>query len=94
MSDRVWTVAGFEAGEKVFERTIPVDAIAESDVKGLLQRLAARGLSEEDVVSRLARVGPPQRRRSALDELDGDAFGFTTSQAAGRYYVATLGETE
>ena len=51
MSDRVWTVAGYEAGEKVFERTIPVDAIAESDVKGLLQRLAARGLSEEDVIS-------------------------------------------
>ena len=93
MSDRVWTVAGYEAGEKVFERTIPVDAIAESDVKGLLQRLAARGLSEEDVVS--ASLGSDHRSGAlGLDELDGDAFGFTTSQAAGRYYVATLGETE
>lgn len=93
MSDRYWTVTGYEAGEKVFERTIPVNSIAESDVKALLQRLAARGLSEEDVVS--ASLGSDHRSGAlGLSEVEGEGFGFTTDQAAGRYYVATLGETE
>ena len=91
MSDRFWTVTGFEGGEKVFERAIPVASIAESEVKGLLQRLAARGLDEEEVVA--SSLGSEHRSASLeISEADGEGFGFTTNQAAGRYYVATLGE--
>ena len=51
MSERFWSVRGYDSDTVVFDRSISVDDIAESEVKALLQRLAARALSEEEVVA-------------------------------------------
>lgn len=91
MSDRFWTIVGYDAGIKSFEQTIPVDAISESQVKTVLQRLAARSLTEEEVIS--ASLGSERDGPLDLQELDGEDFGFTTDQSGLRYYVATLGDT-
>lgn len=90
MSERFWTVVGYDKGRKIFERDIAVDDIAESAVKTLLQRLAARGLTEDEVV--LASLEDADSGPLAVTQLDGDAFGFATAPVAGVNYVATLGE--
>ena len=92
MSDRSWTVTGYENGNKVFETTIPVDSIAESDVKALLQRLAARALTEEEVVA-ASLLSAHRSAHLELSETSGGDFGFTSDQGASRYYVATLGDS-
>lgn len=88
MSERFWTINGFENGVSVFQTTIAVDDIAESEVKALLQMLASRGLSEDDVVAATLEAGALEIART-----EGEAFGFTTLETGGRTYIATLGDT-
>ena len=91
MSERFWSVVGYDNDSIVFERRISVDDIAESDVKALLQRLAARELSEDEVVA--ASMDSSAAGGLSISRLPGDSFGFTTPAAAGRRYVATLTDT-
>ena len=91
MSERFWSVVGYDNDSIVFERRISVDDIAESDVKALLQRLAARELSEDEVVA--ASMDSSAAGGLSISRLPGDSFGFTTTVAAGRRYVATLTDT-
>jgi hypothetical protein len=88
MSERYWTITGHENGLSVFTTTIAVDDIAESEVKSLLQMLAARGLTEDEIVAATLDEGALEISRT-----EGDAFGFTTLEAGGRTYTATLGDT-
>lgn len=90
MSDRFWTIVGYDAGLKSFEQTISVDSISESEVKTLLQRLVARGMTEDEVVT--ASIGSERKSLLELQEIDGEDFGFTTDQTGLRYYVATLSD--
>ncbi len=91
MSERHWTILGYDGGAKVFEQSVSVDAIAESDVKELLRRLAARHWSEEQVVA--ASLSSPSREPilEIVETSDGP-FGFTTDASYPRYYVAVLGD--
>ena len=90
MSDRYWTVVGYDHGRMVFERDIAVDDIAESTVKALLQRLAARGLGEEEIVA--ASIGGADEGPLSVGPLGGETYGFATAPAGERHYVAVLGE--
>lgn len=90
MSDRFWTIVGYDAGLKSFEQTISVNSISESEVKTLLQRLVARGMTEDEVVT--ASIGSERKSLLELQEIDGEDFGFTTDQTGLRYYVATLSD--
>lgn len=92
MSERSWTIIGYDGAAKVFEKSVPVDEIAESDVKALLQRLAARHWSEEQTV--LSSLGSDYRTPLLeVTEISDGLFGFTTDPAQPRYYVAILGDT-
>ncbi len=88
MSERYWTINGYENGVSVYQTSVAVEDIAESDVKALLKQLAARGLSEDEVVAATLDDGALE-----LSRIEGDAFGFTTVEAGGRTYVAVLGDT-
>ena len=91
MSERHWTILGYDGGAKVFERSVPVDAIAESDVKELLRRLAARHWSEEQVVG----ASLSSSARDAILDISETAEGpfvFTTDPSYPRYYIAVLGD--
>jgi len=91
MSERFWSVRGYDSDTVVFDRSISVDDIAESEVKALLQRLAARALSEEEVVA--ASMDKSEAGALSVARLPGDTFAFTTATTAGRRYVATLADT-
>lgn len=91
MSDRSWTISGFNSGSKVFEEVVSVDTIAESEVKELLRRLASRHLSEADVVA--CSLGSDYRAATLdLAELADGPYGFTTDAGFPIYYTAVLGE--
>lgn len=59
-------------------------------MKTLLQRLVARGMTEDEVVT--ASIGSERKSLLELQEIDGEDFGFTTDQTGLRYYVATLSD--
>lgn len=91
MSERIWTILGYDSGAQVFEQAVPVDAIAESDVKSLLRRLVARHWTEEQTV--LASLSSDHRvDLLEVSELSDGPFGFTTDQTKPRYYTAILGD--
>lgn len=90
MSERFWSVRGYDGDSVVFDRSISVDEIAESEVKALLQRLAARALSDEEVVA--ASMDKSEAGALSVARLPGDSFAFTTATTAGRRYVATLAD--
>lgn len=93
MSDRNWTITGYDGGAKVFETTVSVDEIAESDVKALLQRLAARHWSEEQTVQSSLSSDYREPLLEVVEIRDGP-FGFTTDPVHPRYYVAVLDDAE
>lgn len=91
MSDRSWTISGINSGETFFEQIVSVDTIAESEVKELLRRLAARHLSEADVVA--ASLGSDHRVETLdLEELSEGPYGFTTETSFPIYYTAVLSD--
>ncbi|TPE48828.1 hypothetical protein [Amaricoccus solimangrovi] len=91
MSDRSWTISGLNGGDAFFQQVVPVDQIAESEVKELLRRLASRHLGEADVVA--CSLGS-DFRAAALDlaELTEGPYGFTTDTGFPIRYTAVLGE--
>ncbi len=91
MSERNWTIAGYDNGVMVFSEVVSVDSIAESDVKALLQRLASRHWSEQQVV--LASLSSDHREPLLeVSETSDGPFGFTTNPEFPRYYTAILGD--
>lgn len=93
MSDRSWTISGVNSGETFFEQVVPVDTIAESEVKELLRRLASRHLAEADVIA--CSLGSDHRAGTLdLAEIDGPAYGFTTDPGLPIHYTAVLGESD
>lgn len=91
MSERSWTITGLNNGVTFFEQIVAVDSIAESEVKALLQRLAARHLSEVDIVA--SSLGSDYRT-ALLDiaETEDGPFGFTTDATLPILYTAILGD--
>jgi hypothetical protein len=45
-----WVTRGYEGAERTFERHIPVGHLSEKEVEMLLKRLAARHLTEDEIV--------------------------------------------
>ncbi|MER2507466.1 hypothetical protein [Amaricoccus sp.] len=91
MSERHWTILGYDGGAKTFEQSVPVDVIAESDVKELLRRLVARHWSEEQVVAASLSSTAREPILEIAETAEGP-FGFTTDANYPRYYVAILGD--
>ena len=51
MTQRYWKISGYDGSRTVYERSVPEGALSESEVVTLLQRLAARHLSDDEVFS-------------------------------------------
>lgn len=51
MPQPFWKIQGYDGLEKTFEQTIPFGSLSEKEMIALLQRLAARHLDDEEVVS-------------------------------------------
>jgi hypothetical protein len=51
MAGRYWKITGYEGARTAYERMVPESALNEAEVITLLQRLAARHLSDDEVFS-------------------------------------------
>ena len=79
-----WRIEGYDSIELIFERDVPGN-LSESEVLAMLQRLAARHLSPDEIVSASLRRGA--KNRSELL----DPIGRKDSLHVGQnpYYIAT-----
>ena len=59
MPEKAWLITGSESTESVYKHRIPVDALSEAEVLLLLQRLASRHLTPDEVVSSSLRENAP-----------------------------------
>lgn len=59
MPQEVWLISGFESTESVYKHRIPLGFLSEAEVLLLLQRLASRHLSPDEVVSSSLREDAP-----------------------------------
>ena len=50
-SKRYWKIEGWDSYNKTFEKVLPKGSLSESQIVVLLQRLLARHLDEEEIVS-------------------------------------------
>ena len=74
----IWKITGYEGLDEIFSRSIP--DMTETEVEVILQRLAARHLSEVEVISASLRKG--MKGRSTLLEITrtgGRNFGLMTT---------------
>jgi hypothetical protein len=92
MAGRYWKITGYDGASTVYERSVPESALTEAEVVTLLQRLAARHLSDDEVF---------------LSSLRSDTKGFTPhlqisrnsggkpalmTTGSGHHYTATIEE--
>ena len=56
-----WKIAGYANGKIFFERTLPYHHLTSGQASGLIQRLAARHLSPEDIVTASQKMGTSGR---------------------------------
>lgn len=89
---RFWKITGYNSDEIEFECRVPEGALSETAMIALLQRLAARHLEADEVVSSSLRRNASgytshlEVRRNA----DGSPSLMTTG--TGHYYMATIQE--
>jgi hypothetical protein len=81
---RIWHIEGYDGGALTFECSMPGN-MSNREIEIVLQRLAARHLSENEVVS--ASLRRNAKNRSPL--LDRIGNGFPIMYGENPYYIAT-----
>jgi hypothetical protein len=93
MPTKVWKIRGFDAATLTFEASIPEGSLSEKEVVTMLQRLAARHLTDGEVVSGSLRHGMAGYRHDfEIERASGGAFCLTTN-GSGAHYTATIEES-
>ncbi len=87
-SGRWWKISGFDGTSKIFERSVAYRKLRERDVQTLLQRLVAKDLTYDEIIS------ASESRIDAvslfeISRMGGATLGYMTN-GTGRYYHAVL----
>ena len=94
MPQQVWKIRGYDGGEPIFERIIAVGAISEKDMTTLLQRLASRHLTDDEVVSAsLRKNADGYAPHLEILSNKGGAPGLMTT-GSGHHYTAIVEDVE
>ncbi len=88
-SKQYWKIEGFDGVNKTFERLLPKGSLSERQIVVLLQRLSARHLDEDEIVSSSLRRNAPGYR-SLLEPQYSRGEHPAISIYAGRDYVARI----
>ena len=88
-SKRYWKIAGYDGAEQTFEKLLPVGSLSESEIITLLQRLAAKHLDEDEIVSSSLRRNA-SGYRSLLEPQHDRGKHRTISVHAARAYFASI----
>lgn len=92
MARMFWKIVGYQSSQIIFEDTLPMGALSEAAMKILLQRLAARHLSAQEVVASSLKLN--NKGYSGALEVQrshGDTYALMTTDSL-YYYVATVQE--
>ena len=94
---RYWKIEGYDGTDKTFEKLIPEGFLNESEVVVLLQRLSARHLDENEIVSSSLRPPAPgyaPNLEPQFDEELGGEHRRTIRVGSNAYYVAGIWHRE
>ncbi len=86
---RYWKIEGYVGTDKTFEKLIPEGLLNESEVVVLLQRLSARHLAEDEVVSSSMRHGVSGYLPHLEPQISQDGH-HTVRVGTDAYYVAGM----
>jgi hypothetical protein len=87
---RYWRIEGYAGTDRKFETVIPEGALSEAEVKRLLQRLASRHLSDEEVVSASLRKNVRDYQpHLEIHKNTGGSYALMTT-GTDYYYVVTI----
>ncbi|MBR1158112.1 hypothetical protein [Bradyrhizobium elkanii] len=85
---RYWVIRGYDGSEQTFERTIQEGLLSEVEMKVVLQRLACRHLSDDEVVSASLRKNAAGFRADLeIKQSHGGRFTLMTT-GSGSHYTA------
>ena len=89
-SKRYWKIEGYDGTDKTFEKLLPIGSLTERGVVVLLQRLSARHLDEDEIISSSLRPNA-KGYTSHLEYQDGRGGRRSTISVGGNpYYVASI----
>jgi len=94
MARRCWVIRGYDGSEQAFERSMPEGLLSEVEMKAVLQRLACRHLSDDEVVSASLRKNATGYRADLeIKQSHGGRFTLMTI-GSGSHYTATVEELD
>ena len=94
MTRRHWVIRGYDGSDQTFERTMSEGLLTEAEMKVVLERLACRHLSDEEVVSASLRKNAAGYRADLeIRQSHGGRFALMTT-SSGCHYTATVEELE
>jgi hypothetical protein len=89
---RHWKITGYDGAEPVFEQSLPEGSLSAPEMETLLQRLAARHLTEGEVVAASLRKNSAGYRRDLeISQNHGGQYCLMTS-GSGTHYTAVIEE--
>ena len=86
---RYWRIRGYDGDNKTYEKLIPEGSLRESDIVALLQRLSARHLAEDEIVSSSIRHSVSGYLPHLEPQISKDDH-HTVRVGTGVYYVAGI----
>ena len=89
-SKRYWKIEGYDSFNKTFERVLPEGSLSESEIVVLLQRLSARHLDEDEIVSSSLRKNTPGYTHHLESHFDQGDRPMIRVGDSGPYYVASI----
>ena len=91
-SNRFWKIEGYEGTDRTFMKTVPVESLTERGAIVLLQRLSARHLDDDEIISSSLRQNSPDYT-PLLEPQITPGKRRMISVGANPYYVASIWHT-
>ena len=90
MSKQFWRIYGYDGNRAVFTRTVPKRSFSEPEMVRLLQRLASRHLTDDEVVSASLRKNADAHATHLEVQRNYDGKYALMTARSGHYYSAIV----
>jgi len=91
MGSRSWVIVGYDSTKQVYERRLPEGSLSEAEVITMLQRLASRHLTDDEVVSASLRKNA-SAHRSDFEVLRNGGGRYALMTTGNPHYIASIDE--
>jgi hypothetical protein len=95
MSKRQWEIVGYDSATEVFRTALPEGSLSTTEMRTLLQRLASRHLSENEVVMASLRKNASEYAPFLeIQQAHGTSVFTLTTTGSGHHYIASIRDIE